>query len=228
MEHFNFCWNINDMNYKRTNGHFTSSLSTPPVISLSLLMLCTVVCCSSTQSRVETVENYRQAKKSGDFDLARSLLSEKPRVWYEKREGDGIPIVLGNEKYGEWDRHFRSKGEIGVWTVEENSVWAIATEDNDYFRLIERETVSQYRITYFFDSSGKIEGYMISAAYPDRPNSPSISRFDEVEAWALANHAEEWEYLRPGGKLDPTGDRAQRTRKLINLWRLEVGLKPIE
>ena len=97
---------------------------------------------------------------------------------------------------------------------------------NDYFRLIEREDMPRYRLTYFLDDENRIEGYMISSADPGGP--PSVSRFDEVEAWALANHAEEWAYLRPGGNLDPTGDRAERTRVLINLWRVENGLPPVE
>ena len=69
---------------------------------------------------------------------------------------------------------------------------------------------------------------MISAADPDASGSTMVSRYDEFEAWALANDPEEWESLRPGGRLDPTGDRAPRTRALANRWRASVGLPPIE
>ena len=69
---------------------------------------------------------------------------------------------------------------------------------------------------------------MISAAYPERERTPSVSRFEEIRAWAEQEHPEEWAYLRPGGLLDPTGDRAERTRALLNVWRAEVGLEPIE
>ena len=55
----------------------------------------------------------------------------------------------------------------------------------------------RYRITYFFDAHARISGYMISAADPDAPSSPMVSRYDEYEAWALANDPEEWEYLHP-------------------------------
>ena len=94
--------------------------------------------------------------------------------------------------------------------------------------LIERQDTPRYRITYFFDDHGKITGYMISAADPDHKAPPSVTRFDEFEAWVEANHPDEWDYLRPGGSLDPTGDRASRTRTLINQWRLSVGLPMIE
>ena len=60
------------------------------------------------------------------------------------------------------------------------------------------------------------------------PLSEPTSLAERLATWALEHHAEEWEYLRPGGSLDPTGDRAERTRVLVNEWRLEVGLQPVE
>ena len=80
---------------------------------------------------------------------------------------------------------------------------------NDYFRLVERRDMPRYRITYFNEENGKVAGYMISAADPGSMGTPLVSRYDEFEAWALANAPQEWEYLRPGGRLDPT-DRAPK------------------
>ncbi|MEZ6212382.1 MAG: hypothetical protein R3B46_14260 [Phycisphaerales bacterium] len=45
----------------------------------------------------------------------------------------------------------------------------------------------------------------------DEPGgAPGGSLGDAFAAWASANALDEWAYLRPGGKIDPTGDRAER------------------
>lgn len=194
----------------------------------SLIVLASVAAWAEEPDLVATVEAFRAARDAGDNDLARSFLSDDPRVWYEKHEGPGDPLKLGAGRYAVWDKHFNGRSELGSWTVDGNSVWAVAEETNDYFRLLEREDISRYRITYFFDGEGRIEGYLISAAEPDTPSPPRNDRFEEFEAWARANHPEEWDYLRPGGKLDPTGDRAPRTRLLLEAWRREVGLPPLD
>jgi len=171
-----------------------------------------------------TVEAFRAARDAGDYARARSFLSADPRVWYDSREGPGDPVKLGAGRWSAWDREFNGHGDPGPWTVEGNTVWAVVEEVNDYFRLLEREDRSRYRITYFLDAAGKIEGYLISAADPAKPSPAPEDRSAEFEAWARANHPEEWDYLRPGGELDPTGDRAARTRLLLDAWRREVGL----
>ncbi len=182
--------------------------------------------CASTQ--VASVQSFRAARAAGDLDLARSYLTEDPRVWYGKREGEGLQWTLGAGRYKAWDEHFNSVSDLGPWHVQGLTAWAVATEMNDYYRLIERRGVSRYRITYFFDADGLIEGYMISGADPANPTPPAPSRVKEFAAWAAAKHPQEWAYLRPGGKLDPTGDRAARTRILLEKWRAEVGLPAIE
>jgi predicted enzyme related to lactoylglutathione lyase len=177
---------------------------------------------------VDTVEAFREARDAGDYELARGFLTDDPRVWYGKRAGEGSPWKLGAGRYKAWDTHFNGRSKLGAWAVEGDTVWTVAEESNDYFRLLEREDVPRYRITYFFDGTGKIEGYMISSAYPDRLSPPRKDRFDEFEAWGRREHPEEWEHLRPGGELDPTGDRAPRTRLLLDAWRKEVGLPALD
>ncbi|MCH7878395.1 MAG: hypothetical protein IH914_03655 [candidate division Zixibacteria bacterium] len=184
--------------------------------------------CGKGETLTDKVIEFRAAKDAGDYETAKRYMVSDARVWYEEKTGEGMPYTLGAGAWKSWDDHFNSTGGTGDWTVEGNSVWAIATESNDYFRLLERETISQYRITYFFNEQKKITGYMISAAYPGQESPPKVDRFDEFEAWVLEHHADEWEYLRPGGKLDPSVDRAPRTRVLLNLWRAEVGLEVIE
>jgi len=198
------------------------------VIGKTMLMGLALALSACTHHHISTVEAFRASRKAGDLEMARSFLGDDPRVWYDAKEGDGSPWKISEGRYKQWDTHFRGKSELGPWHVEDGTLWAVAEEMNDYFRLIERQDMPRYRITYFFDEQARISGYMISAADPDAPSSPMVSRCEEFEAWAKANAPEEWEYLRPGGSLDPTGDRAERTRVLANRWRASVNLPPIE
>jgi len=165
------------------------------------------------------------------------MLAPDPRVWYDTRD-EGMPWKLGGGRWRAWDEHFESESKPGPWIQNRSSdgevvLYRIVEEWNEYFDLIERTDKPEYRLSYFFEPPNaaadtvKIKGYMISSAHPDEPEKPRSDRFDEIEAWAVENHAAEWEYLRPGGRLDPTGDRAERTRALINQWRVEVGLEPV-
>ncbi len=196
-----------------------------------MLMGLVLALSACTHHHISSVESFRAARKAGDLDLAQSYLGDDPRVWYDAREGEGSPWRLGTGgRWKQWDTHFNGESELGPWQADGDMVWSVAEEMNDYFRLIERQDMPRYRITYFFDEQDRISGYMISAADPDAPSSssPMVSRYEEFEAWSLANDPEEWEYLRPGGSLDPTGDRAERTRILANRWRASVNLPAIK
>ncbi len=56
---------------------------------------------------------------------------------------------------------------------------------------------------------------------------PAKGRFEEFEAWAKEHDPEELAYLFPGGKIDPTGDRPQRFRAILERWRQAIG-EPLE
>ncbi len=194
----------------------------------AILLLSLVSLTACTPRKVHTVEAFRDARDRGDLDAARALMSDDPRVWWEQKEGEGALWTLGSGRWKAWDEHFNSEGDLGPWQWSGDEVYAIVTEWNDYFELIEREDQSRYRLTYYFNDDGLISGYMISDVDPAHPDPSSVDRSDEIEAWAIANDPDEWAYLRPDGKLDPTGDRPERTRALINQWRKSVGLEPIE
>ena len=49
-------------------------------------------------------------------------------------------------------------------------------------------------------------------------------REEEFQAWARAHEPDEYAYLRPNGRIDPSGDRAPRTRALLLRWREAIGL----
>lgn len=178
--------------------------------------------------QIRAVEEFRAAREAGNLDKAGEYLGDDPRVWYDTHEGEGNAWNINGGQYKNWDEHFNGQGKVGKWQSEGNRVWAVVEEMNDYYRLIERQDMPRYRITYFFEDDGRIEGCMISAADPDVVDSPMVSQFDEFKAWATAHDPVEWEYLRPGGSLDPTGDRAARTRALANRWRVSEGLPALE
>ncbi len=213
----------------------TLSTNKPRYHHLTLLILTTITLTACTNPKIQTVENFRAARKSGNLELAQSYLTQDPRVWYEKHEGPGNPWILKQGRYKNWDTHFNGQSDLSPWQTQDQTVYAVAEETNDYYKLLERQSKSRYRITYFFaDKSDKnnhqpkIAGYMISAADPNKKSPPAISRYEEFKAWALAHEPAEWEYLHPQGKLDPTDDRAPRTRKLANRWRTTVGLPILE
>lgn len=180
-------------------------------------------------NRLVTIDAYRDARAAGEYEAAEAYLGEDPRVWFEQREGPGAPLVLGGGRWASWDDHFRSASTAGEWHLEDDRAWAIVTETNDYYRLTGR-AFGRYRHTYFFDRDGRIVGSMVSAA-PDaiEPHEVALttSRFDEFEQWAQTHEPEEFAYLVPDGRLDPTGDRPPRMRALLNAWRIDIGLEPI-
>ena len=123
---------------------------------------------------------------------------------------------------------------VGEWHVEGGSggggarsggarVWADVAETNDYFRLTEASG-SRWRGTYYLDAAGRITGFMVSGV-PGWKNDRG--RRDAFQVWAREQRPDEAEYLMPGGSIDPTGDRPERMRALLEAWRRESGLPPV-
>ena len=190
------------------------------------LVLFTLGACRSTPPESDSIaraERFRALKTAGDYEAARRMMAADPRRWWEVREGEGSPWTIGERgRWADWDEHMRSQSEELEWAAEPGAVTLLVSEINDYYRLLERGP-QQVRYTYFFDEAGVLEGFMIAAAGERDPG-----RADEYLEWAAEHETEELSYLRPGGKIDPTGDRAERTRAQINRWRASVGLAAIE
>ena len=194
--------------------------------SAILLGLLAFSCADSTPppaDRIAAVESLRAAIDQGDIDAAKKFLTDDRRLWYEERTGEGEPWKIDGGTWKGWDEHFHGRSErVSEWVVADGAVSAEMQENNDYYRLTE-SSGGRWRATYFFDDKNRIAGFMVSAV----PGAASDrGRRDEFEAWAKAKHAEEIEYLMPGGSIDPTGDRPVRMRNLLNAWRDEVGLAP--
>jgi hypothetical protein len=171
---------------------------------------------------IARVQTFRALRAAGDYDAARLLMSGDPRRWWGERGGEGSPWTIGTRgRWADWDDHMQSTSQVLEWTTSDHSATLLAAELNDYYRLLERGP-QQVSYTYFLDDEGLLSGYLIASPGPRDPG-----RTDDYLAWAAANEPEELAYLRPGGEIDPTGDRAQRTRAQLNRWRATEGLLPI-
>lgn len=176
-------------------------------------------------SNVAKVEKFRELVREGKYEAALGMMTDDPRRWFHQREGEGQAWRIGPGKKGPWaawDEHLRSQTEHLRWETGEGYARSVFRETNDYFRLLERGWVTT-TATYFFDNAGKIEGKLIAAAGKREPG-----RTDDFVAWAKAIDPTEFKYLEPGGEIDPSGDRPQRYRTLLNRWRKAEGLEPIE
>jgi len=172
---------------------------------------------------LDRVLDFRTLVRAGDYDAARALMSEDPRRWWGEREGEGSPWTIGTPgRWSDWDEEMHSTSKEVEWTVGRDTVSLLVSELNDYYRLLERGP-QLVRYTYFLDRQGRLDGYVIASEGARNPG-----RTDEYLAWAAEREPDELEYLRPGGEIDPTGDRAARTRAQINRWRATVDLPPIE
>jgi hypothetical protein len=188
-------------------------------ISLSLLLLAAACRTSSpTEDLVRRARAFWEAREAGELDRARSLQTADPRTWWDVREGPGEPWTLGAGRWKPWDDHFRGTSTPGPWSVEGDAATSLVDEINDDYRLTERGS-QPYRLTYFFDADGRISGELVASV-----SSSSAGKEKDFQTWAQANEPDEYAYLRPGGRIDPSGDRAPRTRALLLRWREAVGL----
>jgi hypothetical protein len=182
-----------------------------------------VVACAAHDrpNPIDVAQRFTEARASGDLDAARAMLAADPRLWWEEKAGPGDAWSLEGGRWSGWDEHFRGQATYESWTfdAERSSASAVCFETNDYFRLLELPG-SRFRVTYFFDEDRRITGRLIAAI---EGGSASRGLESEFEAWARENHPEEWAYLRPGGQIDPTGDRPMRTRALLETWRASTG-----
>ena len=177
-------------------------------------------------SNVELVQQLRAHLRSGEYDAARAMMTPDPRRWFNERSGEGGPWRVGSGPKGpwaHWDDYLGKQSEIIRWVEEERAAVCVYRETNGYFLLLDRGWVTNHT-TYFFDEHGRIEGILHAAAPGPRPQG----RTDEFLAWARANVPEELEALMPGGNVDPSGDHPRRFRAILERWRADAGLGPIE
>lgn len=174
---------------------------------------------------VKKVLAYQKARKQGDKSAAAEFYSRDSRIWFEKKEGPGrLRNEQGDGPWSKWDEFFNAQSTYKDYSVEGNTVSLVATETNDFYRLIDRSP-RDIRITYYFDSEEKVEGVLIASM---SGAEPSRDRFVEFKEWAKKNRSEELKYLMPDGEIAPDLERAKRWKAVLSEWRAAVGLPPIK
>ena len=172
-----------------------------------------LACCAGDRL-IRRVQAYHAARAADDVAGEARFLSPDARTWYEIRTGEGEPLKPGRSgRYAHWDAFFHSRSVLGDCVVRGREVTATVHETNDFYQLLDWKP-NPYRMTWFFDDSDRISGVMIRSLPGKEP-----SRMQEFRAWAEVHDPSELEYLMPKGKLDPTGDRAERFKALLLRWR---------
>lgn len=172
-----------------------------------------VLACASTRA-IDRVKAYRDAHTRGDIAAEAQFLAPNARIWYEQKTGGGDPLTAGrSDRYKHWDEFFHSHSELRDWRVDGNAVTATVHETNDFYRLLDWKPVP-YTMTWWLNADGLITGAMVQ-----RGKGKATNRLDEFRAWANVYRPAELDYLMPGGKLDPTGDRAERWKAILLEWR---------
>jgi hypothetical protein len=180
----------------------------------AVLTLLLAAACASNQ-QIARVQAYRDARARGDVAAERQLLAPDARIWYEEKSGEGDPITAGHVgRYAHWDAYFHSRSEVRDWRAEGDAVSGTVYETNDFYRLLDWQP-APYRMTWWLDREGRIAGALVQST----PGKTTRGRMEEFREWAKAHHPEELEYLMPGGKIDPTGDRPERFKKILEEWR---------
>jgi hypothetical protein len=174
--------------------------------------------------RIETVQKFRDARQRGDLAAARALMAPDARIWFdmEERKGPGAPWTLEPDDWDRWDTYFHSQTTYGDWKDLGDRVTATGHEINDFYRLTDWKP-RPLAFTWWLDAEGKISGFMFHAI----KDAKEESRFDDLKAWAQKTHPDELAYLMPKGRIDPSGDRPQRWKKLAIEWRKAAGLPVI-
>ncbi len=171
---------------------------------------------------IATVQEFLAARKRGDEAAAGALMAPDARIWWEAKAGPGEAWTLDG-KWSGWDAHFHSTSEYSDWREGRDSVTASGVEMNGFYRLIERSP-QKFRATWWLDPAGRVSGFLFEPRGAVVPGD----RFDEFKAWARQTKPTELEYLMPGGRIDPTGDRPQRFEAILVEWRKAAGLSPTE
>ncbi len=173
---------------------------------------------------VRRVDEFRAAKKQGDYDLAATYLADDPRIWFDKKEGPGSLYGPKGGPWKNWDRFFNARSTRDSIHVTDRTVAMEFSEINDFYRLIDRPA-GRYRATYSLDENQRITGVLIEGLTPRSQRPPD--RLAEFQLWAMKHYPQELEFLMPDGGIDPEIERARLWKKLLTEWRAETALPPI-
>lgn len=163
------------------------------------LLLAVLFAACASQRSMQTVKAFREARDRFD-DAAAS-----------KYVAPGSPLAKGGA-WRHWDEYFHGHTTWSGWTAHGRVVSAYGDEMNDFYRYLDWK-VKPYKMTWWLDENYKVEKQEIE---PDPEKA--TSRLEEFKAWAAKAHPDELEYLMPKGQIDPSADRPERWRKILEEW----------
>lgn len=173
-----------------------------------------------THPLVRKLDEFRQAKKRGDYAVASTYLSPNARIWFDRKEGAGAELKARGGPYKDWDREFRSKSTRKKVRVRSNTVSYVSREINDWYRLLDRVPTAA-RITYYFNDEQKICGMLYEGLSAQKARPPD--RLCEFKKWA----GERYPGLLDSDEMTIPRN-PKRWRELLIEFRRETGLPPIE
>ena len=179
----------------------------------STIIIVVLVAACASQSAIDRIEQFRAARERGDKAAAQTYVAPGARIWFEEKKGEGEPFGVGGGSWDHWDHYFHSHTTLSDWKQQGRTATAVANETNDFMQLLEYQP-KPYTVTYWLDDANRISGVLIQSM-PGK----AVSRLDEFKAWARQHHPQELAYLMPNDRLDPTGDRPERWRAILDEWR---------
>lgn len=179
---------------------------------------------SGSDALVAATLRYRDAKKRRDAEGQRTALASGAKLWFERKEGAGSslePSAESGDPWADWDRIFHSTSTVEATAVDGQTVRLTISEVNDWYRLVGRSR-SRYHVNYDFDAQGKIAAVLVRGI----PDVPELAdRLEDFKTWARANRRGLVDRLMPGGKLDPTLEKAKLWKTSLLEWRKSAGLE---
>lgn len=204
-------------------GH-CHSFSTERTLAVGLILMLGILVggCSNPDSLQSKAERFFELREEGKTTAARAMIAHDARIWFESRDGEGRAWNLDGP-WTTWDSVFNSTHDFSDWTATDSSVSVVSLENNDFYRMVERDP-RQVKLTMFFDEAGLIKGYLVQPV----AKGPPDDKLDEFVAWASENYPRELNYVMPEGRLDPGADRPMRMKRLLFEWRNATGRSPVE
>lgn len=160
-------------------------------------------------------DTYMQAVRQHDIEEILSLMDDDFQLHFTEfgitMAKNDMPDVLG------WDKAVSGSVTFGNLQVEGDTVSAIFTEKNEFFRLLGIDSL-QAEVTYTFNENGKL----IKQTYTPLPIQPDFQQpLQAVIDWAKKNRPEELEAIYPNGQMVFNEKMGRRWVALLKEWEAQ-------
>lgn len=166
-----------------------------------------------SETMKKQLDAYLDALNEHRTDEAMRLLADDFQLHFSGYnmtiDKNGMADVLG------WDKGVNGEVAYENLSVAADSITAVFTERNDFFRLIGIEAL-QATITYTFDRAGQI----VKQTYTPLPDQPSFQqKMQPAIDWARANRPEELDEIYPQNQIHFNQEMGKRWVALLKAWK---------